>query len=806
LKSTTITKRTFEKAEALHKKEDFSGTAELLRNALHLDEEQCHLNGLSLSHVLILLGWNMISLRDFDGLASLEHRVTQLKISGLPEFDLIRVWALGIQGKTQDAILKANDFLSSQGNHIHSLHPDFLMARGRCYSQAGNSERPIQDCEAAYSIFLVQNRNFEAGRSANILGLHYGILGDYPKAIEWYSRAGRIFDTMDLQKKKSLLSLHLGLIHYKQGNFSQSLQLLKKSLHLGIKGNWAHRQCFANIALGGVYRMQRKFDIAQRHLQDGLTQAQSMSMAREEALAFEFLGDVNRDQGHLADAHNYYNKTLAIIQPLAPEGDVVSETFRRIGECHALNGEYLSAKPHLAKALEMTRRQGDRFEEAVTLRVLAESALSSGDATAALQHIIPSCDILEEIGADYELAISRFRYAEILVAGRHDNAASIPAIVLLNQAWHHASNAQNLFQKTGIQWWLGQAHGLVKRIAILQAQQDQRDLKLASSILNRDGKGYNPANIIVFKSMAMRRLLDTCDIYAPNDSSILIHGETGTGKELIARRLHEKSGRDGELVSVNVASISSTIFEREFFGHVKGSFSGADDSRIGFAEQAHKGTLFLDEIGELPLELQPKLLRLLQDGVFHAVGDSSERSVDIRLIAATNVDLFAAAKSGTFREDLYYRLQTLAVNVPSLKDRPEDILPLVEHFLSIAACRQVKISEFLNPVGIQLIEAYTWPGNVREIISICQQIHLQVSSLGHCNVNLGRLDKLAGILCGPGYLEMNAAEGQAVGSISDPRQQLVSALESSGGNRKEAARLMNVSRSTFYRKMKQFNI
>ncbi len=409
----------------------------------------------------------------------------------------------------------------------------------------------------------------------------------------------------------------------------------------------------------------------------------------------------------------------------------------------------------------MPRRQGDRFEEAATLRVLAEAALASSDPQGALKHIIPSCDILQEIGADYELAIAHFRYAETLIARRHGNTGAIPTNVLLNQAWHHAVAAQSLFQKSDVQWWLAQTHGLVKRVAILQGQQEKTDLKMASSILNRDGVGYNPGNIIVHKSPAMRRLLDICDLYAPNDSSILIQGETGTGKELIARRLHEKSGRNGELVSVNVASISSTLFEREFFGHVKGSFSGADDSRKGFAEQAHKGTLFLDEVGELPIELQPKLLRLLQDGVFHAVGDPVEREVDIRFVAATNVDLFEASKSGFFRKDLFYRLQTLSISIPALKDRPEDILPLMEHFLSVAACRQSRIGEYLNP---------------------------------------------AGVLCGPGYLEMKAADGQSMKSITDPRQRLVSALESSGGNRKEAAKLMHVSRSTLYRQMKQFNI
>ncbi len=805
MNSQTVSQTLFGKAKTLHKEEDFLGSMVILQKVLHTAEDTHWPEGVSSSEWMALLGWNMVSLRDFSELNAWEEKLSEMGITSQTVFELIRVWILGIKGQIENALLMIEQFVEPQGTQIHKLYPDFLMLRGHFRSRAGNAEQPIQDCEIAHSFFLAQKREFDAGRAAQVLGVHYHSLSNYQKAKEWYSKAERIFSTLKLQKKKSVITLLLGIIHYKQGEFTQSTKLLQQSLKIGIKGNWVHRQCFANIALGAAYRMASKFDLAHRHLTNGLDQAQSLSMAREEAIAHEFIGDVHRDEGNFAEAQKYYAATLDIILPLAPEGDIVSETHRRIGECHVLNRELFSAKSHLQIALKMARRQGDRFEEAVTQRVLGELFLALEKPNTALKHIIPSCEILEEIGAEYELAIAKSCYAEILLAERHVNT-NIPAIVLLNQAWRHASKSQTLFFKIGVKRWMTQIETLAKRISILHDQQEKTDLLQASSKITTDGVGYNPGNVIVFNSSVMRRLLDKCDLYAATNSSLLISGETGTGKELIARRLHDKSGRSGELVSVNVASISPTLFEREFFGHVKGAFSGADKSSIGFAERAHKGTLFLDEIGDLPPDLQAKILRLIQDGVFYAVGDSVQREVDIRFVAATNVDLFEASKNGVFREDLFYRLQMLSVIVPPLSERVEDILPLMEHFLSIAARCQVRVSDYLNPIAISLLGTYTWPGNVREIISVCQQIYIQVSTAGFCTVDLGRGSDRAGVLCGPGFRKMEAMAGQDADSDENSYYRLVNVLESTGGNRQNAAKILNISRSTLYRQMKQFGI
>jgi len=515
-------------------------------------------------------------------------------------------------------------------------------------------------------------------------------------------------------------------------------------------------------------------------------------MAREEALALEFLGDVYRDEGKHTDALRFYDRAIALAEPLAPEGDVVAETVRRIGECHVRLGDQETALPFLRRALDLTRKQGDRFEEAVTLRVLAESAMAVGDMETALENIRPACEILDEIGAKYELGIARLRHGEILLASGPSSSEDLADIR------HQATDALRLFLSVDVPWWIRQADMFVSKVSALKEEAASRCRLSYEKTVSPD--------IIVHESPVMRNLLDLCDMYAGSSHPVLIRGETGTGKELIARRLHSESGRQGKLVAVNVASISPNLFESAFFGHVKGSFSGADRDRIGFAEQADGGTLFLDEIGELSPDLQPKLLRFLQDGVFHAVGDPEERHVDVRLVAATNKDLDAAVRDGVFREDLLYRLRVLTLDVPPLRARSEDVLLLMRHFLSLEAGGKVPLSEYLNPPSVELARRYSWPGNVREIIAICRRLHLQVSTRGKARVVLDRGGDI--VLTGPGYLEMVAEAGSVADlrDLKDPRQRIEAALEQSSGNRSDAARLLGISRSTLYRQMERLGL
>jgi len=212
------------------------------------------------------------------------------------------------------------------------------------------------------------------------------------------------------------------------------------------------------------------------------------------------------------------------------------------------------------------------------------------------------------------------------------------------------------------------------------------------------------------------------DAVASTKATVLIHGESGVGKELIARAIHAKSTRSaGPLVKMNCASIPKELFESEFFGHVRGAFTGAQRDRVGRFELADRGTIFLDEVGELPLEMQSKLLRVLQESEFERVGDDRTRRVDVRVIAATNKNLEADVARGAFRPDLYYRLSVFPIEVPPLRARREDIIALAEFFLR-RYCRELgRIPPTLTEAQRELLTGYEWPGNVRELENVIER-------------------------------------------------------------------------------------
>jgi DNA-binding NtrC family response regulator len=239
-----------------------------------------------------------------------------------------------------------------------------------------------------------------------------------------------------------------------------------------------------------------------------------------------------------------------------------------------------------------------------------------------------------------------------------------------------------------------------------------------------NGKGPRAESFgkIIGQSGACRRIISQVEVVAPTDATVLILGETGTGKELIAREIHQRSRRnDKPLVRVNCTSIPRELFESEFFGHAKGAFTGAIKDRAGRFEIAAGGTLFLDEVGEIPLELQSKLLRVLQEKCYERVGEDRTRQTDVRIIAATNRDLKKDIGAGHFREDLYYRLNVFPLQVPPLRERKGDIALLATHFVELLVKELGCLKPRLTRAGIEALESYEWPGNIRELRNVIER-------------------------------------------------------------------------------------
>ncbi len=258
--------------------------------------------------------------------------------------------------------------------------------------------------------------------------------------------------------------------------------------------------------------------------------------------------------------------------------------------------------------------------------------------------------------------------------------------------------------------------------AFEEIQRLKKQLELENEYLHEEVLELQPYGSIVGNSPALQNILRQIEMVAPTDASVLISGESGTGKELIAREIHKQSGRkERSMIRVNCASIPKDLYESEFFGHVKGAFTGAVRDRAGRFELAHQGTLFLDEVGEIPPELQSKLLRVLQEGSYERIGDEKTRQVDVRIIAATNRDLKKEIAMGKFREDLYYRLNVFPVEVIPLRRRKGDIPLLAAYFLDSAVKRFNCPKPKLTKADVLQLQNYEWPGNIRELQNILER-------------------------------------------------------------------------------------
>jgi transcriptional regulator with GAF, ATPase, and Fis domain len=251
----------------------------------------------------------------------------------------------------------------------------------------------------------------------------------------------------------------------------------------------------------------------------------------------------------------------------------------------------------------------------------------------------------------------------------------------------------------------------------LEDQPELQDVCLPEALVEATTSGD-----LVGQSAPLRRMVGQIDVVAPTEAMVLILGETGTGKELVAHEIHRRSARtEGPLVRVNCASIPRELFESEFFGHVRGSFTGAVKDRVGRFETAAGGTIFLDEVGEIPLDIQNKLLRVLQEKRYERVGDDRTRRANVRIVAATNRDLKEAAADGRFREDLFYRLNVFPIQVPPLRQRVDDIPLLARHFVELSTRELKCVKPRLTRAAVTQLQSYDWPGNVRELRNVVER-------------------------------------------------------------------------------------
>jgi DNA-binding NtrC family response regulator len=383
---------------------------------------------------------------------------------------------------------------------------------------------------------------------------------------------------------------------------------------------------------------------------------------------------------------------------------------------------------------------------------------------------------------------------EILLAVRTTRAE---ASVIVITAFGSVEHAVEMVKAGAYQYITKPFHADDLLAAVEQA------LKLTAPIReqSRLRRELNAAEMrIIGASRSMRSLIKTMTRAAQSNHTVLITGESGTGKELVAHAIHDLSGRTGQFVPVNCPAIPAELVESEFFGHTGQAFTGAKKARPGLFEAAEGGTIFLDEVGELPLVVQPKLLRTLQEGTIRRVGANVEQQVNVRVVAATNRDLEEAVREGRFREDLYWRLNVIALRMPALRERAFDIPLLVEHFTNTAAEAAGRPPLDVLPETLAILTAYAWPGNVRELKNAIERAVALAPGAALTPDDL------------PERIRDSGASAAFIARAKDrhltlhevERDYILEVLRSASGNKTRAAELLGLDRKTLYRKIEEF--
>ncbi len=478
---------------------------------------------------------------------------------------------------------------------------------------------------------------------------------------------------------------------------------------------------------------------------------------REKAIYFENLGLINILDGKYAQAEEALQQGLELSLKIAPESALVSQIKRLFGDLYVAMQQWDKAEKYTREGLKVAEKIGERIEIAACWRILARIENHQGNTDKAREWFRKAIELFSVIGANYELAVTRYLAG---VSGLYQNGER-QAFLWMAREYFAEEEVKPYLQKVD-----------TALAAYGSAEPPIGDI-------SPDG-----APTIIAASPAMKKALLLARRVAPSNMTVLLTGETGTGKDLLARYIHHYSGFQGEFVPVNTAAIPNDLAEAELFGHCKGAFTSAHSDRVGLIEQADGGTLYLNEIADASPQFQAKLLEVIETRQVRRLGDNSSRPLSVRIIAATNHDLQQCVADGRFRLDLYHRLHEIPIHLPPLSERSEDIPALVEYFLGCGgcSCRTNGNAEAIERLGF-LFSVLDYPGNVRELKYRVEELAMRSAGDIGCMVDL---------LLG--------------GDCLSECEWLERILERTGWNRSQAARCLGLAESTVRKRIRRYSL
>ncbi|HEY7727896.1 MAG TPA: sigma 54-interacting transcriptional regulator [Candidatus Eisenbacteria bacterium] len=673
---------------------------------------------------------------------------------------------------------------------------EFHIAAGRALWRVGRPSRAEEHFRAAYHISRWDLEDMGAMlRARNLLGLCFLSAGELHRAASEFGRGQLLARDAGLPHEEANFSLNLSIALAKMGRLEPAEVELGRSRRLFGERGHSRGKVLTRLATAQMLRLRGDLRAAEGHALGALSEAEEHGFEREHVIALEYLGDVALERHDNQAALERYDQALLVAEQLAPEGDLIPELCRRVAEVHVRIGEPNRALVTCERGLRVARRINDRFEEAATYRVMAMAHLRLGHREKAVRTTAEGITGLRRLEALHELMRVLVLSGEIRLAGGDSEER--------RAARDHLWEARSLAMTMKLERWVER---IENALGVELRNRPARPVSAAVSETVSAPDGADPGCYrfgIVTQDPRIIELSRVLERASGSRLPVLVLGESGTGKELLARAAHQLSDRSGSpFIVCHCAALPDGELDGELFGVDPGVESGGRGPSPGLFELASGGVLFLDEVSELLMGAQAKLLRVIEMGELRRVGAAGFRQVDVRVIAASTRDLAALVRRGLLRDDLYYRLNGIRLEVPSLRERPGDILLIARHLLAQAAARSRK-SVTLSDETWSALAGHAWPGNVRELRNVIDRAVALTPDGGTAGVDALQLRA-------PGRSTAVRPGIAPRGGAVDPggeRDAIVRALRLHGGNQSEAARsLGGMKRTTLLYRIKKLNI
>ena len=699
---------------------------------------------------------------------------------------------------------EASELSEKKLEELYALRPEekkplleFHIGAGRAAWRLGRPGRAEEHFRAAYHISRWDLEDMAAMlRARNLLGLCFLSAGEQHRAASEFGRGQVQARGAGLYHEEANFSLNLSIALAKLGRLEHATTELGRARALFGERGHSRGKVLTRLCAAQMLRIQGELREAEVQALGALSEAEEHGFEREHVIALEYLGDAALDRHDNQAAIERYDQALVLAERLAPEGDLIPELCRRIGEIHVRIGEPNRALVTCERGLRIARRINDRFEEAATHRVMAMAHLRLGHREKAVRVAAEGIAQLRRLEGLHELMRVLVLSGEILLSGGDSEDR--------RNARDHLWEARSLAMTMKLGRWIER---IEKVLGVELAPRIVVPAKRAPVLETRIPDGADPGCFrlgIITQDPRIIELVRLLERASASRLPVLVLGEGGTGKELLGRAAHQLSDRaSAPFIVSHCAALPDGQLEGELFGVDPGAESGGRGSSPGLFELANRGVLFLDEVSELLMGAQAKLLRVIEMGELRRVGATGFRQVDVRVIAASTRDLGALVRRGLFRDDLYYRLNGIRLEVPPLRERPGDVELMARHFLSQACERSAKQVAFSEEAWSAL-RSHGWPGNARELRNVVDRAVALTPGRAAAGVEALQLGS-------PGRsMPLRAGSASRHASTADARSEreaIIRALLVHGGNQSEAARsLGGMKRTTLLYKIKKLDI